>query len=259
MDNDEQEVLEFFESVGFTVKKIPESSEESPDFLIVDEESKVLVELKTKLDSESLINKRESKLEKGEMFEKSTVLKRTNTLSGIIRKASSQLASQKEKHDADFCFVYLQAMGIHSSEKLTQFEVSLFGSKDIILMGGGDPDIKTCYYFTHSDFFNNRQVLDGAFIFGENSGRLCINSLSPNYKRVIESKFVNRFWPGVLDPNEQESSGKAYILDADLPRSDDVALKEYLQEKYDLPKIVPFNWPHISVISRLPADGENEF
>ena len=165
------------------------------------------------------------------MFEKTSILKRTNRLSGIIKKASSQLASQKEAYGADFCFIYLQATGIHSSEKLTQFEVSLFGSKDLILMGGGDPDIKTCYYFTHSDFFNNRDVLDGAFIFGENSGRLCINSLSPNYERVIESKFVNRFRPGVPDPIEQEKSGSAYILDADLPRNDEEPIKQYLREK----------------------------
>lgn len=256
MDANEQKVLEFFKKIGVVINKIPESSEKSPDFIILDGDSRILVELKTKFDSESLVNQRKFKLDKNEMFEKTTVLKRTNTLSGIIKDASNQLSSQKKKLNADYCFIYLQATGLHSSEQFSQFEVSLYGSKHIIPMGVSDLDIKNCYYFTNSDFFNNRKILDGAFIFGENAGRLCLNTLSPNYLKIISGTFVDKFKPGVLDPGEQERNGLAYILDSDLPRSNEDLLIKYLQNKYNLSTIVPFNWPHMSVISKVNIDSD---
>ena len=254
MVEDELAIKAFFEEEGFSVEKIPESSEESPDFIVDDGKSRILVELKTKLDSESVIKSREEKLSSGEIYEKVSVLGRRNRISGILKKASSQLKSKKEQYEADYCFVFLFATGMHASEKLSQFEASVFGTKDIIHMGGGDPNIKRCYYFGHSDFFNNRDILDGAFTSSDQIARLCINSLSPNYPKILNTKFVRVFQSGVIDPVEQEAHGAAYLLDADISRNDEESLKQYLQAKYNLGQIVPFNWPQISVASRIPIE-----
>ena len=252
MSIEEDYVINFFSGYGLRAVKIPESSEESPDFLIECGDERILVELKTKVDNKDLIEKRERSFEKGEMFEKSTVIARNNAISKRIRKASDQLSTQKEKLEADYCYVFLLANGQYQSEQLGVFETSLYGDKHIIPMEDDfDRGIKKCFYYTNSDFFNNREVLDGAFILGGSFGRLCINSISSNYFEVVKSAFVDVFRPGVLDPVELEKKGEAYIADTAIDRSDDQALKAYLCEKYHLNKIVPFNWPQYAVTSRI--------
>lgn len=252
MSIEEDYVINFFSAYGLRAVKIPESSEESPDFLIECGDERILVELKTKVDNNDLIEKIERHFEKDEIFQRSTIIARSNAISKRIRKASNQLSTQKEKLEADYCYVFLLANGKYQSEQLGVFETSLYGDKYIIPMEGDfDKRIKRCFYYTNSDFFNNREVLNGAFILGGKFGRLCVNSVSSNYLKVVKSAFVDVFRPGVLDPVELEKEGKAYIVDTDIDRSDDQALKEYLCEKYHLNKIVPFNWPQYSVISRM--------
>ena len=252
MSKEENHIIDFFEAYDLKAEKIPESSEESPDFLIKLGDEKVLVELKTKIDSSDLIEKREKTFEKGEAYEKTAVIGRHNTISKRIKKASSQLISQKNMLGADYCFVFLLANGVHQSEQLGVFETSLYGDKDIIPMGNDiDKGIKKCYYYTNSDFYNNRAILDGAFILGGKFGRLCINSISENYSNTIKSRFVEIFRPGVLCPVEREGKGEAYVIDVPIDRLDENALNNYLCEKYNLNKIVPFNWPQFTVTSQI--------
>lgn len=250
---------EWFSSVissfGFHVEKIPESSSESPDFFVTDGSDRYLIELKTKLDSDDLVAERQEVLEKGEMYQRTTVLERTNTISGIIRKAARQLASKKDEYSADYCFICLHASGLGASEKITRYEVSLYGSKEIIHFDGGDPNIKTCYYFTNSDFFNNKEIVDGALILGDKAGRLCLNNLSPRYKGLRDSSFVAAFYDGLVDPWHKEKNGQAYVVDGDLPRNDENGVLNYIREKYGLKKVVPFNWPLFSVLTRLDTNS----
>lgn len=252
MNGEENYIIDFFKVYGLTAEKIPESSDESPDFLIDCGNEKILVELKTKIDSTELLDRRENAFESGEAYERAAVIARDNAISKRIRKAAGQLKAQKNRLGADYCFVFLFANGVYKSEQLGVFETSLYGDKDIIPMGDDfDKGIKKCYYYTNSDFFNNRSVLDGAFILGENFARLCMNSVSGNHRHAIQSQFVETFRPGVLCPKERESRGEAYIIDDPVDRSDEDALNSYLCKKYGLNKIVPFNWPQFTVTSRI--------
>ena len=249
---EEDYVIDFFHSFGLQAVKIEESIDESPDFIIEYAGEKILIELKTKVDDKELIKARETAFENDVPYERATVIARSNPISKRIRKAADQLSSYKQKLKADHCFVFLLANGEYQSEQIGKFEASLYGDKDIIPMGDDfDRGIKKCYYYTNSDFFNNRMVLDGAFVLGRNGGRLCINSVSDNYESVTRSKFVERFRPGVLDPNELENKGSAFVMDALIDRSDEDALKKYLCEKYSLNHIVPFNWPQFTVTSKI--------
>ncbi|MBE0377633.1 hypothetical protein [Pseudoalteromonas prydzensis] len=252
MSREEDYIIDFFKAYDLKAEKIPESTEESPDFFIALGDEKILIELKTKIDSSDLIEKREEAFEKGEVYERMAVIGRNNAISKRIRKASSQLMSQKNKLNADYCFVFLLADGQYRSEQLGVFETSLYGDKDIIHMGDDfNKGIKKCYYYTNSDFFNNRSIIDGAFLLGGEFGRLCINSVSENYSSAIKSRFVETFRPGVLCPIEQESKGEAYLIETPIDRLDENALKNYLCDKYNLNKIVPFNWPQITVTSQI--------
>jgi hypothetical protein len=250
MNNNEEKIIDFFNSVELKAEKIPESSEETPDFLIDDGNDRILIELKTKTDSDDL----KEQMNNSEKIETFTPLTRRNRLSAIIKKASHQLDAQKKKSEATFCFVFFLVEGIYSNRNSSQIQTTLYGDKEIIDQNGCN--IKRCYYYTHSDFFNHRNILDGAFIFTEKenggfTGRVCINDLSPNKNNVIKTNFINKFKPGIVNPNELESSGKVFILDAEIDRNDEEKKIEYLKEKYKLSKIIPFNYPEVAILSKI--------
>ena len=57
--------MEFFSKYGFSIEKIPTSNEESPEFLVIDGNCKILVELKTKFDDKELLASQKAVLKKG--------------------------------------------------------------------------------------------------------------------------------------------------------------------------------------------------
>ena len=97
MNQVENQVIEFFSLYGISAEKIPESSEKTPDFLVKLAGCKILVELKTKIDSKELIEKREDAFKKGEMYEHTAVIARNNPISKRISTAYKQLKAQKKK------------------------------------------------------------------------------------------------------------------------------------------------------------------
>ncbi|EIA1625526.1 hypothetical protein MT303_004832 [Vibrio parahaemolyticus] len=254
MKSSEPFLLEFFKSHGFSAEKIEESSEKSPDFLLFDGNLKFLIELKQKTDSDSTIEKRESAYKSEALYESLSVIERTNRNSNIIKSASKQLAAQKESYGADCCLVVFEAVGFNSNAKRDQFEASLYGSVEVMNIGENYCPPKPCYFFDNSDFFNQRMVLDGAFIIGERTGKLCLNPLSPNYDVLKQSHLVSVFSQGVLDPIELEEQGRAYIVDAPINRRDKEAVVRYLASKYELDRVVPFNWPHYNYSASVKVE-----
>lgn len=250
---EEKHISDFFAEYGLQAHKIRESDEKSPDFYIEAHGAKILVELKTKFDDEELMKSREKAFAKDELFEYSTIWDRKNSISSAISKAYKQLSHRKKKIGADFCYVFLLATGNYTSAQLRQFESTLYGSKEILSSkhGSPEPQKKTCYYYTFSDFYRYKEVIDGAFILGKNFGRLCLNDQSVQYPSARESAFVKAFLPGVLDPQQLEEDGKAYSITESIDRRDKELLNEYLKSKYKLEKIIAFNWPQLTVISRI--------
>ena len=144
--------------------------------------------------------------------------KEKQSISSAIEKAYKQLLNRKKKIGADFCYIFLLAAGHYTSAQIRQFEATLYGSKEILSIEHGTPEPKTCYYYTFSDFYRYKEVLDGAFILGENFGRLCLNDQSEQYPSTKESSFVKTFLPGVLDPLQLEAEGKAYSITENINR-----------------------------------------
>jgi len=252
MDKNEQVVIDFFSLFDLQAEKIPESEEKTPDFFLESNGKKILIELKTKLDDSNLLKKQEEVYRQSKIFEHIDVLERKNSISGRTKKAYKQLSKQKKVYNADFCFVSFLIRGQCLSNQYEQILSTLFGSKNIVLMGDDfDNGIKKCYYYSNSDFFNYKDILDGAFIIINNSYTLCINTHSVNYKELKKSEFLKLFNERVLDPLEQEVNGKAYILDSAIPRDDKNALNEYLCKKYGLKKIVPFDCSSFTFSSKI--------
>lgn len=245
-----------FHHFGFDLEKIGESEAQSPDFLTSDGQYKILLELKTKNESQEILDERNSVLKIGEIYSKTTPLHRNNKISKLFDKAAKQFRSQKETVEADFCFLILHASGPATSYHLSQFEASAYGSVKLITFGITNEPLKNCYYFQNSDFYKHQSIIDGAIFVGENNLQFCINDLSPRYDAVKNCGFVKAFTTGVVDPTAKEAAGMAYSIRTNVDRNDEYGLIEHIKKKYSIDKVTPFNFMHQMLITRIAASEE---
>lgn len=251
---EEKFIKQVFNHFGYELQKVDESETKSPDFLTSDKGFTILLELKTKNENDDILDARKKVLDDGEMYSKSTSLARNNNISKLVQKAAKQLAAKKAVVGADFCFVILHATGVASSYHLSQFEASIYGSVNLITYTSPSEPLKPCYYFYNSDFFNHRDIIDGAFLVGENSLQFCLNDLSPRYELVKRSEIFGLFASGTIDPIAKESGGKAYSVRAAIDRNAENAVLEHLKQKYALNNATPFNFAHQMLITRVSDD-----
>lgn len=173
-------------SWGFSVEKIPESNEhktKTPDFFVKDANHSYLIELKEKEDDLLELKHKSDVLKSGDIFGKSISVKRNNTVSGIIRDAYEQLEPYE---NSDFRLAWLLATGDNQQAKFNQFVASFYGTTRLFTLD--DVYHKPCYFFTDSDFFRYKNVLDAAIVSTTSEVRLLVNPFSPNYQIFKESK-----------------------------------------------------------------------
>jgi hypothetical protein len=228
-------VKRWFLGRGYQITKIPETNEGSPDFLIVDDTSTYLLELKTKFPSDEEIGERKKLLSIGEIHNIDELITRKNGLSKIIRKAKNQLGKYKKGGDKILRLVWLLSTGHLAEPRLYQFETTLYGLaylQSAERYGG-------CYFFYDSDFFRYREVLDEAIVSTQSEGKLLINSLSPRYSQMKNSSLLKHFREAsVVDPINLEKEGRAFLVDSDVDRADEEGVLQYLKGKYNSDKIV---------------------
>ncbi|WP_148714717.1 hypothetical protein [Chitinolyticbacter meiyuanensis] len=249
LSKDEQFIQEVFKYFGFELDRL--TGEANPDFLTNDGQYTILLELKTKGENPGRAEKRAAELEKNEIATEVVPLGRNNRIAKLSQKAAGQLRLKKSIHAAGFCFVVLQALGRSEAEHMEQFESSVYGSTNLFTFGSSDEPVKKCYYFYNSDFFNFRDILDGAILVGEGRVTFCINDLSPRYESVRDSAFVRAFAEGVIDPVAKEAAGKAYSVRTDVDRNDEEAVLAHLREKYRLDKVMSFDFAMHSAITKV--------
>jgi hypothetical protein len=222
-------VKHFFSSLGYHIEKIPESSEESPDFFVYDDTASYVIELKTKLPSPEQIAKRKAVLEAGEIHSTQESITYKNRLHGIIKKATSQLGKHKDK--ASFRLIWLLSTG-HLAEPLAfQFISTLYGLTNVIDITHGRAG--DCYFFYNSDFYRYKDKIDSAIISTEDTNpTLLLNPLSVRYKSLKNSSLIKHFADAVVDPFELDSQGRAFLVESDVDRSDNKAILNYLSTKY---------------------------
>lgn len=217
--------------MGFDVKKIKRSEEdERPDFIAKDAFVSYLIELKSKFPEFEKLQDRNERLNRGEIVEEETEIRYENTLSGIIRKAASQLNSYTEEQ-VDYKLVWLHAQGYLPDLQYKQFEVTLYGKAAIANLV--THQVKPCYYYKASDFYYRQTEIDGAIISTSKSGKFCLNTFSQKYSALKKSMLCAKFGSAVCDPVEEELQGKAYnISDCDEKRRYESRVLKFLQEKY---------------------------
>lgn len=238
--NYELGIKRFFETLGYQVEKINESNEESPDFIISDDTSSSVLELKTKFPSLEEIEERKRRLYSGAIHNVHEIILGNNTLSGIIKKAKNQLRNYREENILRL--VWLLATGHLAEPRMFQFEATLYGSTTI----ASTERALGCYFFYNSDFYRFREILDGAIISTETRAKLLLNSLSPRYEQLKNSSLPKYLGDAVVDPIELESNALAFMLDGDVDRKDKETILAYLRKKYGLQNVVDITMNYLS-------------
>jgi hypothetical protein len=141
----ENAVIEYFEKFTVKAKKIVESDEKTPDFLVEQEEI-VLIELKEKSDDDALHKREQKELSNGDVFEHVGSRGYRNRISGVIGHGIKQLKAQKENTKSDFCLLFIIANGVAKGTQAEQIISTLYGRKDIIDFDSQSNQAASCYY-----------------------------------------------------------------------------------------------------------------
>lgn len=233
MNKDEKRIEKLFADLGFTIFKIPElPDQKTPDFKVSDNDSKYLVEVKSKYPSSKALSSREEVLASGMIRFEQTHLEPRNTFSGIIEDGIDQLSSYIQS-DVDFRLLWLHSNSHLSEAFLNVYHSTLFGSSTLIdWSDGGKSGI--AYYVRNSSFYRFRDILDGAFISTDSKLVFCLNSYSRRYQKLRSSKLIAKLDKFIDDPIITESKGDGFIADTDIERSNEDSVLKYLKTKYGL-------------------------
>jgi hypothetical protein len=245
MSNLEDYVIQYLEKFSVIAKKIPESNEKTPDFLIEQEET-VIIELKEKNDSEEKYKEQKETLENDEVYEHIASTGHNNRISGVITGGIKQLQNKKSKHDCDFCLLFLVANGVAQGSQAEQIQATLYGKKNVIDFDSQSNFVVSCYYANFSDFFRYKNTLDGAFLADEKRVILLLNDQSPNFIKFKNSDFIKKFHEkiGIIDPVELERNNQIYIADFDADRKDRALMKNLVFDKYKIKKGLLIDFPN---------------
>lgn len=247
----EEFVTQVLELWGLSVTKIPEQQEKTPDFLATAGDSSYLIELKTKSPNPDVLERRDAALGAGELFEEHISMVPRNRFSGVIRSATDQL----DAYEADDAIqlIWLHSEGHSANAQMDQFEITLYGSTTLVDWAekgtAGD-----CYFFTNSDFFRYRDILDGAILSTPEKAKICLNPLSDNYERFKESFLCVTLNEGICDPYAREAEGVAYVVDGDVDRNDKNSVLAFLREKYGQEKLMDMTMGHFSATVAVPHE-----
>lgn len=250
-------------SLGFSVTRIAESRNKSPDFLVKDPVHTYLVELKDKFPDAAKLEQRNEVLSRGQTYEEQQSTGYNNAVSAVIRDALKQLAAFKGE-TVHFKLIWLHARGRKPDIQLDQFRATLYGSVDIVdlaeIVGVEASTVaRPCFYFSFSEFYRFRYILDGAIIATDKKALFCLNSLSPRYQGLRHSKLKLIFEHGICDPKELEGDGRAYIADCEGSRRDKQRILKYIQRKYNRPKLIDLTMQDYSAEVLVSQDRYHHF
>lgn len=240
---------------GIDVSDIPTSVKEESDFLATFGTCKVLIEEKTKIDNSNRLSQRDATLSKGEVHGASTPLVRDNRLSGLVKKAASQLLSSSEK-DHDFRLMWFTGTGVDANAKFHQFIATIYGMTNILEMNASH--YRRCYFFRNSDFHLHAQVIDGAIVAHVSgssiAAKLCLNPLSPRFDALRNSPVVVPFGTAVEDPVALEQKNEVFVVDSDIDRNDESALLAFIQSKYSTLPLMKLDLGYLSASVLIGGD-----
>lgn len=232
----ENEVRKYLEAIGFSVTKIPETSQQTPDFLVDDEASHYVIEVKDK-DNQKFID-----LINSQTVSDKVNLEYDNTISSIIREGVKQLDSYKkhEKHfKALWFFIDTNFFGGSISAQIGK---TLYGLQELEGYKTSGEFFQTlCFYFTFSEFYRNKR-LDAVIVQSPSETVLCINDFSIKRDELRQTKLYQSFVGNGLYIIEPSKSHCCVADDFTLDRKNSKAVAEFIGKKYNLRKITAYSY-----------------
>lgn len=250
----EEVVNLILEHLGAQVRKIPHAQNRTPDFIATIDGVRYLIELKSKGENPAREEERNAVLNRGEIAEDHDTVGRKNVIAGVVADAATQLR-QFSSESIDYRLVWLLGWGRLRKLYFNQFESALYGTTSIVDLGpGADQYSRPCYYFGLSDFFRHRDILDGAIVWCDDSGRLLINDLGPHYPKIFKSPLAEAMAKGRVDPRDKENQGDAYYVDGDIDRRNEIAVLQFLQKKYRKPRLMNIQMGYHGAAFAVPRE-----
>lgn len=240
VNREEEFVINVLISIGLTAYKIEEDNEsKTPDILVESDNSKILIEVKTKFDNPNYEANKNERLINGEIVFESMDSKRKNTFSSIIKDACEQLRAKKDI--ADYYILWLMVSNSEVEITMKRFYSTLYGSVDVLDWGKAEKKLRPCFFFENSEFYNHKDILDGAVVSNYEKSIFCINNLSDNYPTILNTKIVDFFKDSLIDPISYEKNQAGYIIDSEIDRKNGKEVIKYLQKKYNNKKLIECN------------------
>lgn len=244
----ESEARRFFEAVGLAAERIPTADEETPDYLVTGEGEGYLVEVKGRLDDTAIARE----LHATGVAKRTRLVGYSESITRVVRKARGQL----ETHDASHELLWLVWLSVETefarpSLTFEQILSTLYGIRPVVYAGGsGDAVSSRCYYARPGPFERWPEV-DGALISTPDGYVICVNEFSSRANRLLETKVARRLSErgAVVVPRQREECGQCFVMDLDVERRDETALRDYLREHYGHPEMQVVDFEEHSVIA----------
>lgn len=238
----EHKVRNYMRSLGFTVTKIPEHSQQTPDFVVEDGISQYVIEVKDK-DSQKFID-----LINDEKADGKVNLEYDNVISGIIREGVNQLDSyESQSKFFRVIWFYIDTNFFANSVSL-QIGKTLYGLQEIEGYKANGEFFQTlCFYFTFSEFYRSKR-LDAVVVQSPNEIVLCLNDFSVQRDEFRQTRFYQSFVENKLHIIEPSKS-RCCIADdfSSLDRKNSRVVADFICKKYNLQKITSYSYTLVSL------------
>jgi len=225
------------ETLGFEVDRIPTENRKTADLLVTDQEGgpRYLIEVKERLDDAKELAERNRLLSRGGVWSRSTPTVYCDVVSKRVKEASKQLGSTDV--DADFRLVWLDALGLDPELQYRRSLATLYGVRPMLDLE--DPSFAPkCLHFDHSEFFRQRDVLDGAILSYGDYFTLALNEFSPRLDALRGAPLAVAFGEAVFDPTSlADTDGFITAIDVEVSRKNEADVLRAVQAKYGRRKL----------------------
>lgn len=232
----ENEVRKYLETLGFSVAKIPESSQQTPDFLVKDEAFQYVIEVKDR-NNQKFIDLLNSPTANGNVN-----LEYDNAISGIVREGVKQLDSYENQGEAFKALWFFIDTNIFGGSISAQIGKTLYGFQELEgYKTNGEYFQTLCFYFTFSEFYRNQQ-LDAVIVQSPKETVLCVNDFSVQRDKLRQTRLYRSFLQNGLYVIEPSKSRCCVADDFTLDRKNSKEVAEYIGKKYNLKKITAYSY-----------------
>lgn len=234
-DLEAQIVTDILRSLNFIVEIIPESPQDGKraDILAEKDGDHFLIEVKSKSDHPSLKSDIENANDL-EIIQYQKSLYRSNTLSGIIRDAVTQLNDTPDSHNS-FKLMWFRAIESIIEDEMLFLKTTMYGKRHLLVKEhDGRISHASCYYFDINEFYKY-PGLDGVILDNGKGLELCVNDFSQKVHEFRRSRLYSLFdkHHAVTDPSELEARKEILVADTKMPRNNEDDIKAYIENKYN--------------------------